>query len=270
MTVAVPPRCSILNDCSAVCLSDGLEGVVHAAARHLSHRLDGVILLGVHHVGGAELARQVQLAVQGVDGNDPGSAGNGGPVDGREPDAATADHGDGAARLNLGGVNDGSDPGRHAAADEGGPIQRHVLPDLRDGVLVDEHVLGERGQVEELPDVLVAFVQALRLVHGPLQLGFLAQRHVAGQAVLAVAAECRQARDHVIARLDVVDVAAHRLHDAGGLVTEHGWQGIRIGAVLEVQVRMAHAGRHRTHQHLPWARVAVLDVLDFQWLVDLA
>ncbi len=85
-----------------------------------------------------------------------------------------------------------------------------------------------------------------------------------------MAAEGGQTGDDVIARLDVNDVAAHGFHHAGGLMAQDGGQGIRVGAVLKMQIGVTHACSHGAHEHLSGPWLAVLDVLDFQRFVDLA
>src|SRR5258707_9242896 len=60
-------------------------------------------------------------------------------------------------------------------------------------------------------------------------------------ALLAVAAEYRQAADDVIAGLHVGHLFADFLDDAGGLVAEHGGRGVRIEAVDEMEVAAAYA-----------------------------
>ncbi len=114
-----------------------------AAAGHLHHFAHRVFVLGVDDVGGAELPGQLQLARHRIDGDHSGGAGNGGTVDGGKADAPAADHGDGAARLHPCGVNDCAHARRDPAADERGAIKGHVLSDLRDGMLVHQHVLGK-------------------------------------------------------------------------------------------------------------------------------
>ena len=77
-----------------------------------------------------------------------------GAVDRGHADAAAADHGDGFAGRDLGGVHDRAIAGDDAAADQRGEIERHFLPDFDDGVLVHQHLLGEGRQIEELLQLL--------------------------------------------------------------------------------------------------------------------
>ena len=68
----------------------------------------------------------------------------------RQPDAAAADHRDGAARLDLRRIEHRADAGHHAAADQRGAVQRDARVDLHHGMLVHQHLLGEHREVERL------------------------------------------------------------------------------------------------------------------------
>ena len=71
---------------------------MHAAAGEGHDRADRIHLAGVDGVGGAELARELQLGCHRVDGDDAAGTGDGGAVDAREPDTAAADYGNGFRR----------------------------------------------------------------------------------------------------------------------------------------------------------------------------
>ena len=71
----------------------------------------------------------------------------------------------------------------------------------------------------------------------------------------------------MIAGLELRDVRADRLDDAGGLVAEDRRRRERIVAVDEVQVAVAHAAGDRAHEHLAPDGLVDLDVLDRQGLV---
>jgi len=141
-------------------------------------------------------------------------------------------------------------------------VERHVGPHLHERVLVDDHLLGKRRQVEELVEVLALPGQPLGDAGRHLHLGCLADREVAAQAELAVAAEHRQARDDVVAGLDVGDVLADRLDDAGRLVPQHHRHRRRVGALDEVQVAVAEARGGGPDQDLAPLRLGDRDVLD--------
>ena len=152
-------------------------------------------------------------------------------------------------------------------SDQRRQVERHVGRHLHQCMLVHQHLLGERRQVQVLVQVLAFPAQAPGRARGHLHLGRLADRHVPGQAELAVAAEHRQAGDHVVARLHVGDVAADGLDDARGLVAEHGRRGPRPLALHEVEVAVAQARRGGADQDFARTRVVDLDVLDGQRLV---
>jgi hypothetical protein len=135
---------------------------------------------------------------------------------------------------------------------------------------MDQHRLGEARQVEELPhrravlgEALLAFERALhrRLV--------VAQRQVAGQAVLAGAAVHREARDDVVAGSDVGHLVADGLHHAGRLVAEHDRRHPRVLALHEVQVAVAEPGGGGADEHLPRAGRPDLHLVDLELARDL-
>ena len=94
---------------------------------------------------------------------------------------------------------------------------------------------------------------------------------MAAQALLAASAEPGEAGDHVVARLDVRYVRAHRLDDTGALVAED--DGVRAAPALTdevidvVLVAVADAGGGGADEYFPADRVGDLDRLDRQRLV---
>ena len=190
------------------------------------------------------------------------------PVHRREPHPAATDDRDGGPRLHGRGVEDRPDPGGDPAADEGRAIEGHVLADLHQGVLVHDHLLGERGEVRELVDgPAVRGGQQPRGVLGGLE--HLAERHAPDEAVLALAAEDGEARDHVVAGLDVGDRVSHRLDHPRRLVPEDHRELVGVRAVHEVQIAVAHPGGRGAHEHLPRPRLRDRDLLDLERLSDL-
>ena len=116
---------------------------MHAAAGQILDPFDRVAIVGVDQIGGAQLGRQLQFHRVGVDGDDARRAGDIGAVDGGHADAAAADHRDGLAGGDLGGVGHRAEAGHHPAADTGGAIQRHVLADFDHRVLMDQHLFAK-------------------------------------------------------------------------------------------------------------------------------
>ncbi|MCY1219918.1 hypothetical protein D9M72_319120 [compost metagenome] len=239
--------------------------MVHAATGEGAHGVQHVGIAGVDHVGRAKPARQFQLGRHAVDGDDAPGAGDGGAVDRGQPDAAASDHGNGLARLHLRGMDHRAHAGGDRTADQRGAVQRHVAPYCHQRVLMDQHLLGKGRQVQELVHrPALAAHQARLLAFAAAGIGLGAQRQVAGQAMLAVAAVGRQAGDHMVAGLDRAHFGADLLDHARGLVAQDRRHRVRIGAVQEMQVRVAHAHGGGAHQHLARAGLADGNVFDHQ------
>ena len=132
---------------------------------------------------------------------------------------------------------------------------------------VEQHLLGVAGDVRELLYRL-AFLGKPRWLSLGTHRAVGAAVGVTGEALLALAAEDGQARDHAVAGLDVAHVRPHRLHDARGLMAEHrGKLGQRIGAIDEVEVAVTDAAGDGAHQHLAPDRLVDVDLLDDERLV---
>ena len=174
-----------------------------------------------------------------------------------------------AAGLHLRRMEHRADTGHHAATHQRAAIERHVVAHLHHGMLVHQHVFGEGREVERLVQHLALPGEPPRGTGQQLHLGVLAEIRMAGHALRALAAEHRQAGDHVIAWLDVGDVLADRLDHAGRLVAQHAWRGERIQALDEMQVGVTQAGVGGAHQHLAALQRRVLHVLDGERLVRL-
>ena len=206
-----------------------------------------------------------------VDSDDLVRTGDPRALDRRESDPTAPDDGDRLAGCHLRGTEHGSETGGDPAADQGRLVERHVAGDLHERVLVDEHLLGKRRQMEELlDDFPVGSVQTGRLARSPHQLGVLvlAQRQVPVGALRAVTAECRQAGDDVITRLDVADHRPDGFDDAGRLVPEHGRALIGVLALHEVQVAVAETSRDGANENLSRSRLTDLDVFDLEMARD--
>ena len=109
--------------------------------------------------------------------------------------------------------------GYDATADERCTVQRHVIVDLDQRVLVDEHALRIARQVEALREgcAVAGKRETWRLVLGPTRL-LRAAVWVAGKALVAGAAEDGQAGYDMVAGLEVCHQFAHLLHNTRGLV----------------------------------------------------
>ena len=75
-------------------------------------------------------------------------------------------------------------------------------------------------------------------------------------------------KDDVVTPLDVADAGAELGDDTGRLMAEHHRQGQRPIAVHDVPVAHAHAGGLHLHAHLARLRALLLQVQDFERLVD--
>ena len=117
-------------------------------------KLSGLKIAVAHvdNVGGAKLGGKLQFHRVVVDRDDAAGADDCRAIDGRHADTTAADHHHRLPRRHLGGVEHGADAGNDATADQRGAVERHVLADLYDRILVDQHLLGEGRHVEELVD----------------------------------------------------------------------------------------------------------------------
>jgi hypothetical protein len=85
------------------------------------------------------------------------------------------------------------------------------------------------------------------------------------QALDALAARRRPRERDVIADLDTRHVGTDRLDDSGTFVTEHGRAPRLCRPVDRIEVRMAHAARVESHEHLVPPRRRELELLDVVW-----
>ncbi|MNE36399.1 hypothetical protein D3C80_1302080 [compost metagenome] len=175
---------------------------MHAATGQFLALLHRVAVLRVDHVGGAELLGQLQLGVEHVDGNDARSTGQCRTVDRGKADTAATEYCDRLAGANLGRIEYSASTGGDSATEQCGAVQRHVAANGDQGVFVHQHLLGVGRQVDELRHGFLHVGQAWLFILATLGLGRNAQRQMAGDTMLAVAAVGRQAGHHMVARLD--------------------------------------------------------------------
>jgi hypothetical protein len=117
-----------------------------------------------------------------------------------------------------------------------------VVTDLGDRVLVHEHLLGKRRQAGELPARLASEREPRRLSLAAADADLVTQRWPSREAELTVSAEHGETRDHVVPGLDVRDLVADLLHDAGGLMAEDNGRRCPELPLEEVQIAVAQPG----------------------------
>ena len=239
-----------------------LEGVVHAAAGQLLHRLHGVRVARVDGVGRAEVLRDAQLVLDHVDGNDLPRSGEPRALDDVEPDTTGADHGHRRARLDLRGVDRGAVTGHDRATDEGCDVEADVVRDLDEAGRCGEHVLGEPADVGHLRDGFIAERDGRVVAASTDGRGGVAEVGAAGVAEGAVPAGLHEADDYAVAGLHGRHPNAHRFDDARDLVPEHGREPRGVGALDEVQVGVADTGGDDLHARLAGGGVVDAQVLD--------
>ena len=191
--------------------TDCFEGILHAAARQrldLGHGVARDALTTSVAPNWRAISSLVSIMSTAMIRDAPAMRG---ALDHVQADAATADHGDGRYGRDCGGAEHGAEARRHRAADERGAVQRHVLADLHQGVLVDQHLLAEARQVQELVTrAAVGHREPLRAGEVAGEALLRAAIGETAQAVHALAAEHRQAGDDVVAWLHVGDARARR------------------------------------------------------------
>src|SRR5262245_37864865 len=218
---------------------DGVDGVVHPAARQGLDRLDGVVLGGVHTVGRPEAPGKGQLVVAQVhrdDGIRPHDAGRG---DGAQAHPAGPEHGHRFVDADVQGVEDHPGPGEHRAAHDGRDVGGHFLVQWHHQSFREERVVGPgRGPHRHGPA-------------SPLRVHRRAWRSALdGPAI-------DPGGDDVVAFPDVGDLTACGRHHPGGLMPqqrgEHGRSAAVRGlgsSVHLVQLGVADAAGEKLDQDL--------------------
>src|SRR5215467_14398128 len=252
--------------------ADGVERVVDAAAfRQLVHPLHDVVLLAVHGVGRPELLGVAELVVEEIASHDHARAGQPRALHHVEPDAATADHEHGGARLHARARGDRAYSGGHAAAHERGLGPRHLLANGHQHFRGTDHRLREGADARHLVHVLGLVTEAVAAVeHGPAHRLVSVTEDGAPEGAVEAAATLRtEGEDDVVARLHVLHAGRHLLHDTRRLVPENHGQGKLPVAVHDVPVAVAHPGRLDAHARFPRLRSLLLEVHDSEWGVGL-
>ena len=141
-----------------------------------------------------------------------------------EPDTAKPEHDRFRTLLDLGGIDDGADPGGDAAADVADLVERGVLADLCYRDLRQHGVVGEGRGTHVVVDRFPSNRETRRAVrHQALPLRGVdrgAEVGLARQAGRALPAFRRVERDDVIAFLDAGHALADVNHDSRALVPE--------------------------------------------------
>ncbi|MNI48137.1 hypothetical protein D3C73_1026900 [compost metagenome] len=131
-------------------------------------------------------------------------------------------------------------------------------------MFMNQHLFSVGRQVGKLRHGLLHVGQAWLVALAAAGFRRYAQRQVTSDAMGAMAAVDRQARDHMIPWFDGADVRAHLFDDTGCLVAEHHGGRMRIHPVHNMQIRMADTHSDSAHQHFTRTRFADPDFLDGQ------
>src|SRR5262249_41061674 len=159
-------------------------------------------------------ARELQLVVAHVDGDDARGPCQPGTLHHVQPDAAGADHGYVGARLDARRVDRGADPRRDPAADERRLGQRRVRANRHAVELRDDRALAERAEPRELQQRLVAQEQARARRLGPTEVA------LAAPAVAAASTADPKHQNHVVARAHAAHARTDAFDDARALVAK--------------------------------------------------
>ena len=205
------------------------------AVGRLLHRSTRILLGQVNRLG-AERARQLEPLLDGVDRDHARGACRLGGLDGAEADRAEPDHGGAVARADA-RLIDGVPAGAHHVAREQRDVVAHALRDApqRQVRVRHEHLLGLRALKRAECLAMAEDAPVVALVE------------VAAAAEEAVAAGRAVAAQHPVALGHLGDRLARRHDRAHELVAEREAGLDHHAAVVDVQVRAAHAGRLDPH-----------------------
>ena len=171
------------------------------------------------------------------------------------------------AGLHLGGVEDGADTGRHAAADVADLVEGSVLANPGDRDLGQHGKIRKRGRAHVVEELLAVEREARRAVrHDALPLGRAdgsAQIGLARQTRRALPALRRVERNDVVALLHARHAWPDIDDDAGTLVAQNGGeQPFGIGARERELVGVADTGGLHLDQNLPGLGSVEVDLHD--------
>jgi hypothetical protein len=241
---------------------DAIEREVGAAAGQLDDALGHVVAIRrVEEVGHPEatadcLARSVQ--VHAYDLPCPGKLGS---LEHVEADAAKPEHNHARAGGDFGGRQRRSDAGHNSAAHVARTVRLGGRVDLREAMLGDDGMLGERGVATESAEALT-LIRQRRWWNDPL---LDADVGAARSAQMADAALGNgRGHDHVAWR-EASDALATFENDSCALVSEHDRKRIaRHFAFEHAQVGVTKAGRLHLDQNLPRTGCIEINLDHFQ------
>jgi hypothetical protein len=227
-------------------IPDDLEGVIHTpTVCELQHRGRGVAARGVHGMRRTKLARQPELPVEHIDGDDLRGPYELRRLDDVEPHASGAEYGHCRPRLDLGGVEDRPDAGRHTAADQTGLVERDVGANFHAGTLGHDRLLGKGA--DPMRDALAPHGEGCATVCAAAGEqggeGRLAVHRPAAAAFGATTARRHEAEDDVIARHKRCHARPDFLDHPRTLVPDDARWRQRYIAALDAEIGMAHTTR---------------------------
>ena len=114
------------------------------------HLLGAIRIARIERVRGAEYARDGELFLAQVDGDDRFRVEHVRGEERREADAAESDNRDGRAARHARRVDDRAGAGDHGAAEDGGLVERQTRFDANERIAREHGVLGERRDTEEV------------------------------------------------------------------------------------------------------------------------
>src|SRR5262249_30082124 len=140
-----------------------------------------------------------ELGVEDVERDDLPRAADARALDDRQPHAATAEHRHRLTGLEPRAPERGTHSREHAASDERSPVERQAWVDPDEGVLVEQHPLGEAADADHRLQRLAVLQQSRRVRLAAVHDATDAEVRVTGEALRATPAEAGEAGHDVIA-----------------------------------------------------------------------